>query len=109
MTMLALAATVTTVAVPAAAYYLTKPGDDPLGDTLRQYGFVPINPPPNLMNVGSLYCVDGNVKDGSRPALTSPSDGCSTTTPTGTMSSRCTRRCPALSWRKFRSARTGRF
>jgi hypothetical protein len=46
MTMLALAATVTATAVPAAAYYLTRPGDDPLGDTLRQYGFVPINPRP---------------------------------------------------------------
>ena len=63
MTMLALAATVTAVAVPAAAYYLTSPGDDPLGDTLRQYGFVPINPPSNLMNVGSLYYVDSEVKD----------------------------------------------
>jgi len=63
MTMLALAATVTTVAVPSAAYYSTKPGDDPFGDTLRQYGFVPINPPSNLMNVGSLYYVDSEVKD----------------------------------------------
>ena len=63
MTMLALAATVTATAVPAAAYYLTRPGDDPLGDTLRQYGFVPINPPSNLMNVGSLYYVDSAVKD----------------------------------------------
>jgi hypothetical protein len=63
MTMLALAATVTTVAVPATAYYLTNPNDDPLGDTLRQYGFVPINPPSNLMNVGSLYYVDSEVRD----------------------------------------------
>jgi hypothetical protein len=63
MTMLALAATMTTVAVPAAAYYWTRPGDDPLGDTMRQYGFVPINPPSNLMNVGSLYYVDAEVKD----------------------------------------------
>lgn len=63
MTMLALAATVMTVAVPATAYYLTSPSEDPLGDTLRQYGFVPINPPSNLMNVGSLYYVDSEVKD----------------------------------------------
>ena len=63
MTMLALAATVTTTAVPAAAYYWPRPGDDPLGDTLRKYGFVPINPPSNLMNVGSLYYVDSKVKD----------------------------------------------
>ncbi len=63
MTMLALAATVTTTAVPAAAYYLTRPSEDPLGDTLREYGFVPIRPPSNLMNVGSLYYVDSRVKD----------------------------------------------
>jgi hypothetical protein len=63
MTMLALAATVTTAAVPPAAYYWTRPSDDPLGDTLRGYGFVPINPPSNLMNVGSLYYVDSAVKD----------------------------------------------
>ena len=63
MTMLALAATVTTVALPAAAYYLTDHSDDPLGDTLRNYGYVPINPPSNLMNVGSLYYVDSRVKD----------------------------------------------
>jgi hypothetical protein len=64
MTMLALAATVTTTAVPAAAYYwTTSHSEDPLGDTLRNYGFVPINPPSNLMNVGSLYYVDSKVKD----------------------------------------------
>ena len=65
MTMLALAATVTTTAVPAAAYYWTTShnSEDPLGDTLRNYGFVPINPPSNLMNVGSLYYVDSKVKD----------------------------------------------
>jgi hypothetical protein len=63
MTMLALAAIVTTTAVPAAAYYWPRPGDDPLGDTLRRCGFVPINPPSNLMNVGSLYYVDSKVKD----------------------------------------------
>src|SRR5260370_339413 len=63
MTMLALAATVTTTAVPAAAYYLTRPSEDPLGGTLREYGFVPIRPPSNLMNVGSLYYVDSRVKD----------------------------------------------
>jgi hypothetical protein len=62
--MLALAATVTTTAVPAAAYYwTTSRSEDPLGDTLRNYGFVPINPPSNLMNVGSLYYVDSRVKD----------------------------------------------
>ena len=63
MTMLALAATVTTTAVPAAAYYLTSHSDDPLGGTLREYGFVAIRPPSNLMNVGSLYYVDSRVRD----------------------------------------------
>jgi hypothetical protein len=63
MTILALAAVVTTVAVPAGAYYLTTPSNDPLGDTLRGYGFVPINPPSNLINVGSLYYVDSGVKE----------------------------------------------
>jgi hypothetical protein len=62
MTMLALAATMTTVAVPSAVYYLTIPSGDPLADTLREYGFVPIHPPSNLMYVGSLYYVDPEVK-----------------------------------------------
>jgi hypothetical protein len=60
---LALAVAGTAIAVPAAAYYLTQPSDDPLGDTLRGYGFVPITPPSNLMSVGSLYYVDAAVKD----------------------------------------------
>jgi hypothetical protein len=55
---LTIAATLATVAVPAAAYYWTRPGEDPLGDTLRGWGFLPVNPPSNLMNVGSLYYVD---------------------------------------------------
>jgi hypothetical protein len=59
--MLALSAAV--LAVPPAAYYVTTPGNDPLGDTLRGYGFVPINPPSNLMTVGSLYYVDSKVRD----------------------------------------------
>jgi hypothetical protein len=63
MTRLALVATVMTVAVPAAVYYFSIPNDDTLGDILRLYGFVPINPPSNLMNVGSLYYVDSEVKD----------------------------------------------
>jgi hypothetical protein len=63
MTTLALAMTVTAVAVPAAAYYWPRSGDDPLGDTLRGYGLAPITPPTNLMSVGSLYYVDAGVKD----------------------------------------------
>ncbi|MBR0715708.1 hypothetical protein [Bradyrhizobium liaoningense] len=63
LTIFALAAIGMTVAAPLAAYYETSPSDDPLGDTLRQYGFQPINPPSNLMSVGSLYYVDAKVKD----------------------------------------------
>ena len=61
MIMLALAAAV--LAVPSAAYYITTPSNDPLADTLRGYGFVPLNPPSNLMTVGSLYYVDSKVRD----------------------------------------------
>jgi len=43
---LAVVTAVMAVAVPSTAYYLTKPGDDALGDTLRGYGFVPIKPHP---------------------------------------------------------------
>jgi len=63
MTLFALAATATTVAAPLAAFYESTPSNDPLGDTLRQYGFQPINPPSNLMSVGSLYYVDAEVRD----------------------------------------------
>lgn len=62
MTVLAIGAAVVAVAVPLAAYYLTIPSEDPLGNTLRRYGFVPINPPSTLMNVGSLYYVDAGVR-----------------------------------------------
>ncbi|MCP3473304.1 hypothetical protein NLM33_23605 [Bradyrhizobium sp. CCGUVB1N3] len=64
MTKFALAATVATVAVPLALHYWNMSGgEDPLGDTLRTYGFVPINPPSNLMEVGSLYYVDPEVRE----------------------------------------------
>jgi hypothetical protein len=60
----AIAATATVIAIPAAAHYLWRPGaTDPLGQTLRDYGFLPIKPASNLMRVGSLYYVDAEVKD----------------------------------------------
>ena len=62
ITMLVLAATVTT-AVRSTAYYLTKSSDDPHGDVLRSYGYIPIKLPSMLMSVGSLYYVDPKVKD----------------------------------------------
>jgi hypothetical protein len=63
MTKLALAAVAATVAVPSAMYYSSGSRDDPFGDALRQYGFVPINPPSTLMHVGTLYYVDPQVKE----------------------------------------------
>jgi hypothetical protein len=49
-----------TVALGAgpAAYYATMPNDDPLVETLHDYGLDPIHPPSNLLQVGSLYLVD---------------------------------------------------
>jgi hypothetical protein len=55
---LAVAATLAGVAVPASAYYWSKPTDDGLSRTLLGLGFMPITPPSNLMSVGSLYYVD---------------------------------------------------
>jgi hypothetical protein len=59
---LALAATLAGVAVPASAYYWSKPSDDGLSRTLRGLGFLPITPPSNLMSVGSLYYVDAEAR-----------------------------------------------
>jgi hypothetical protein len=58
--MLALSAIV--VGAPAVAYSLQQPGDDELGDTLREYGFIPTNPPTTLMKLGALYFVDAGGK-----------------------------------------------
>ncbi len=55
---LALAVTLAGVAVPASAYYWSKPSNDGLGRTLLGLGFRPIPMPSNLMTVGSLYYVD---------------------------------------------------
>jgi hypothetical protein len=49
-------------AAPAAAYISTVPPEDPIGDVLKNYGYLPINPPSNLMTVGSIYYVDSNLK-----------------------------------------------
>ncbi len=58
--MLALAAIV--VAIPLAAHSVQAPSRDQLGDTLREFGFIPKNPPTTLMTVGSLYYVDSEAK-----------------------------------------------
>jgi hypothetical protein len=60
----ALAAVLLTVIVPASAYRLMTPADeDPMAETLRDFGFVRVRLPSNLMNVGSLYYVDSGLKD----------------------------------------------
>jgi hypothetical protein len=60
--MLALAATMTAVAVPAAAYYLTAPSDDEYAKTMRGLGFMPIPLPSDLITVGALYYVDPSAR-----------------------------------------------
>jgi hypothetical protein len=65
---IALAVTLATVVIPAAAYSLMRPGDeDPMADTLREFGFVRVPLPSNLMNLGSLYYVDAGLKDFKTP------------------------------------------
>ena len=62
---LALAAVVIAGAIPAADYVMSRPiaSESPLTGPLRQYGFVPIAPPSNLMELGSLYYVDAAVRE----------------------------------------------
>ena len=50
------------VAAPLAAHSFQKPGSDQLGDTLREFGFIPKNPPTTLMTLGSIYYVDSEAK-----------------------------------------------
>ncbi len=59
----AIAAVVATAAVPPAVYFLTKGGGDPLTETLKRYSFLPIMPPSNLMEVGTLYYVNSTVTE----------------------------------------------
>ena len=60
----ALGAALATIIVPVLAYPLMTPGDqDPMAETLRDFGFVRVRLPSNLMNVGSLYYVDSGLKD----------------------------------------------
>jgi hypothetical protein len=70
-----LAAVVGTVVVPALAYSLMTPSDqDPMGETLREIGFVRVPLPSNLMNVGSLYYVDAHLKDFKTTCHARPAD-----------------------------------
>jgi hypothetical protein len=70
-----LAAALGTVVVPALGYSLMTPSDaDPMGQTLREIGFVRVPLPSNLMNVGSLYYVDAGLKDFKTACHAAPSD-----------------------------------
>jgi hypothetical protein len=48
--------------IPGAWYFASRAHGDQLSDTLRSLGYLPINPPSNLMNLGSLYYLDSDVK-----------------------------------------------
>ena len=72
---LVLTAALGTVVVPALAYSLMTPSDgDPMGETLREVGFVRVPLPSNLMNVGSLYYVDAGLKDFKTACHARPAD-----------------------------------
>ena len=58
----ALASTAVVVA-PIVYYSWEEPSADPLGEKLRGYGFLPIEPPSTLMDVGSLYYVSEDARD----------------------------------------------
>lgn len=63
MTRLVVASAIAVVAIPAAAYYLRQPSNDPLADKLRGYGFFPVEPPNTLMEVGGLYYVSPDASE----------------------------------------------
>jgi hypothetical protein len=61
LTVIAVLAAVT--GLPTAYYYFMKPDTgDQLDNTLRAMGFFPINPPNNLISLGSLYYVDSSAR-----------------------------------------------
>ena len=62
-TMLSLAAVAAAIGVPAVVYNEEMPPSDPLAGELRTYGFIPINPPSTLVEVGSLYYVSEDASD----------------------------------------------
>lgn len=58
----ALGAAAVAVAIPAVAYWINKPSENHLGDTLRSFGYLPLALPTSRMSVGSLYYVDSKVR-----------------------------------------------
>lgn len=55
-------ALIATIIVPGAWYFNSRPSEDELNDTLKALGYLPITPPSNLLNLGSLYYVDRDAK-----------------------------------------------
>ena len=56
------AALAAALVVPLGAYVFASPSKDPLGDKLRDFGFLPIEPPSTLVGVGSLYYVSPDLR-----------------------------------------------
>lgn len=50
------------IVAPAAWYFTARPNEDQLNNDLRSLGYLPITPPSNLLNLGSLYYVNSDVK-----------------------------------------------
>ena len=59
---LAVAVGLIATAVPGTWYFTSRPSGDELNATLRSLGYLPVTPPSNLLNLGSLYYVDSDVK-----------------------------------------------
>jgi hypothetical protein len=60
--MISVAVLAAAVVVPLGEYIFASPSKDPLGDRLRGYGFLPIEPPSSLVGVGSLYYVSSDLR-----------------------------------------------
>jgi hypothetical protein len=71
---IAVASAVIGVAAPAVVYYEEMPATDPFAEKLRTYGFITINPPSTLVEVGSLYYVSTDVSDFREICTAEPTD-----------------------------------
>ncbi|MEJ0076937.1 MAG: hypothetical protein WDO17_16130 [Alphaproteobacteria bacterium] len=59
---LGLAAVFMSVAVPAGAYWWSKPADNQFNETLRGFGYRPLSLPTSEMSVGAIYSVDSRAR-----------------------------------------------
>lgn len=50
------------ITIPGVWYFTSRPSGDQLNNDLRSLGYLPITPPSNLLNLGSLYYVDPDVR-----------------------------------------------